>query len=237
MVKRYDPALGGGLESRESGGLVSYEDYTDLEKELQQEKQYRVSAEQYSTKLFAENQSHLDDIEALEKERYELKKRNDTQAASIGDDMHKIELLESALEREVKLSAEARSASDELLRQNASLTGARDGAICEIERLSNSLAEMTLCARESQGWNWLTAQESEYCNETGQYEIDAMRELESLAFLGSTNVIFDNHNREIAARAVESMTEHYARFGLPHMNWTKACSSYATKIRNGDVEL
>lgn len=126
---------------------------------------------------------------------------------------------------------------DELLRQNAALTGARDGAVCEIERLSNSLAEMTLCARKSQGWNWLTAQESEYCNETGQYEIDEMRELESLAFLGSTNVIFDKHYRETAARAVESMTEHYGRFGLPHMNWTKACSSYAEKIRNGDIDL
>lgn len=54
---------------------------------------------------------------------------------------------------------------------------------------------------------------------------------------GLGRLSFAGYNREIAARAVESMTEHYGRFGLPHMNWTKACGSYATKIRNGDIEL
>lgn len=35
MVRRYDPAIGGGLESREFGGLVGYDEYEKLQKECE----------------------------------------------------------------------------------------------------------------------------------------------------------------------------------------------------------
>lgn len=46
-----------------------------------------------------------------------------------------------------------------------------------------------------------------------------------------------DHNREIAALAVENTALHFAKNGMPDDNFSKSLELHANKIRNGDIGI
>lgn len=144
---------------------------------------------------------------------------------------------------------------DELLRQNAALTGARDGAVCEIERLKGCYQRcMESCSA-------LQDAQAGYINTiAGAYnEIERLKgerdELKSLLSDSSQIMeqqadLIDRQEKtsddllnsatqatEIAARAVEKMGEGWKTNSYEAQFMRHWCKDEAAKIRNGDIEL
>lgn len=236
MVNRYDPIQRGSMGDISMGEMeiddklgdyVQYEDYL-------QEKQYRVSAEQYSKELFAENQAQLDDIEALEKERSSVQSKYENALATLAamekerDALeHRNEVLSELLNVERQNSSKALGMLDaaegsyqDILRQNSALTGARDGAICEVERLKGERDELKSLLSDS---SQIMEQQADLIDRQEKTSDDLLNSATQAT--------------EIAARAVEQMGEGWKTNSYEAQFMRHWCKDEAAKIRNGDIEL